>query len=136
MISRYADVIVLRHPQPGAMTQATQSCHCPIINAGDGDGEHPTQALLDVFTIREELGTVNGMTVGLLFFPFFYRLGNGVTIGRFRDDKNSVTDSATKQRSQTVTRHSPLSQTLQPSSGNSLQSAFCNELPLLGSRLD
>lgn len=35
-----------------------------MINAGDGVGEHPTQALLDVFTIREELGTVNGMTVG------------------------------------------------------------------------
>ena len=36
----------------------------PVINAGDGIGEHPTQALLDVFTIREEIGTVNGLTVG------------------------------------------------------------------------
>lgn len=43
---------------------ASRHCRKPVINAGDGVGEHPTQALLDVFTIREELGTVNGMTVG------------------------------------------------------------------------
>lgn len=42
---------------------ASRHCRKPVINAGDGVGEHPTQALLDVFTIREELGTVNGMTV-------------------------------------------------------------------------
>lgn len=42
---------------------ASSHCRKPVINAGDGVGEHPTQALLDVFTIREELGTVNGMTV-------------------------------------------------------------------------
>ena len=40
----------------------------PLINAGDGVGEHPTQALLDVFTIREEIGTVNNITVRLLKF--------------------------------------------------------------------
>ena len=40
--------------------------HKPVINAGDGIGEHPTQALLDVFTIREEIGTVNGLTVRAL----------------------------------------------------------------------
>ena len=42
---------------------AAKHCRKPVINAGDGVGEHPTQALLDIFTIREELGTVNGMTV-------------------------------------------------------------------------
>lgn len=42
---------------------AARHCRKPVINAGDGVGEHPTQALLDIFTIREELGTVNGMTV-------------------------------------------------------------------------
>lgn len=42
---------------------AAKHCRRPVINAGDGVGEHPTQALLDIFTIREELGTVNGMTV-------------------------------------------------------------------------
>ena len=54
---------MLRHPQPGAMTQAAEHCHCPIISGGDGDREHATQALLDVFAIREELDTVNDVTV-------------------------------------------------------------------------
>ena len=43
--------------------------HKPVINAGDGIGEHPTQALLDVYTIREEIGTVNGLTVSLPLNP-------------------------------------------------------------------
>ncbi|XP_076129515.1 multifunctional protein CAD isoform X1 [Alosa pseudoharengus] len=65
-MSCYADVIVLRHPTPGAVETAAKFCRKPVINAGDGVGEHPTQALLDVFTIREELGTVNGMTITMV----------------------------------------------------------------------
>uniref|UniRef100_A0A3Q2T4G5 Multifunctional protein CAD n=1 Tax=Fundulus heteroclitus TaxID=8078 RepID=A0A3Q2T4G5_FUNHE len=62
----YADVVVLRHPTPGAVETASRHCRKPVINAGDGVGEHPTQALLDIFTIREELGTVNGMTITMV----------------------------------------------------------------------
>ncbi len=62
----YADVIVLRHPETGAAAIAAQAARKPIINAGDGIGEHPTQALLDLFTIRQELGTVDGLTVTML----------------------------------------------------------------------
>ncbi len=62
----YADVIVLRHPEVGASTLAAKYAKKPIINAGDGIGEHPTQALLDMFTILEELGEVNGITVTML----------------------------------------------------------------------
>ncbi|XP_030626460.1 multifunctional protein CAD isoform X2 [Chanos chanos] len=65
-MSCYADVLVLRHPTPGAVELAAKHCRKPVINAGDGVGEHPTQALLDVFTIREELGTVNGMTITMV----------------------------------------------------------------------
>ncbi|KAI5627787.1 CAD protein [Silurus asotus] len=65
-MSCYADVIVLRHPVPGAVEKAAKHCRRPVINAGDGVGEHPTQALLDIFTIREELGTVNGMTITMV----------------------------------------------------------------------
>jgi len=43
--------------------RAASFCRKPLINAGDGIGEHPTQALLDIFTIREEIGTVNGLTI-------------------------------------------------------------------------
>src|SRR3989304_822091 len=62
----YADVIVLRHPEVGASALAAQYARKPIINAGDGVGEHPTQALLDLFTIIEELGTAEGLTVTML----------------------------------------------------------------------
>ncbi len=62
----YADVIVLRHPEMGASALAAQYARKPIINAGDGVGEHPTQALLDLFTIVEELGQVNGLTITML----------------------------------------------------------------------
>ncbi|PFH49641.1 hypothetical protein AMATHDRAFT_62764 [Amanita thiersii Skay4041] len=62
----YADGIVLRHPDVGSAQLAAKFSPVPIVNAGDGIGEHPTQALLDVYTIRSELGTVNGRTVTLL----------------------------------------------------------------------
>ncbi|KAL9886382.1 carbamoyl-phosphate synthetase 2, aspartate transcarbamylase, and dihydroorotase rudimentary isoform 1-T3 [Glossina fuscipes fuscipes] len=62
----YSDVLVLRHPEPGAVRRAAQHSRKPVINAGDGVGEHPTQALLDVFTIREEFGTVNGRTITMV----------------------------------------------------------------------
>lgn len=62
----YADVIVLRHPEVGASATAARYARKPIINAGDGVGEHPTQALLDLFTIVEELGEVDGLTVTML----------------------------------------------------------------------
>lgn len=62
----YADVIVLRHPEQGAARIAADAARKPIINAGDGPGEHPTQALLDLFTIREELGRLDGLTITML----------------------------------------------------------------------
>jgi aspartate carbamoyltransferase len=62
----YADVIVLRHPEVGASERAAKYARKPIINAGDGIGEHPTQALLDLFTVYEELGEPDGLTVTML----------------------------------------------------------------------
>ncbi len=64
----YADVIVLRHPETGSAAIAAKAAHKPVINAGDGTGEHPTQALLDLFTIFEELGVgvVDGLTITML----------------------------------------------------------------------
>ena len=63
VMSSYADVVVLRHPEAGAADRASSVCRRPLINAGDGTGQHPSQALLDVYTIREEIGTVNNLTV-------------------------------------------------------------------------
>lgn len=66
VLEQYADVIVLRHPEEGAALEAASAATVPIINAGDGTGEHPTQALLDLFTIREELGQIDGLTVAMI----------------------------------------------------------------------
>lgn len=62
----YADVIVIRHPEVGSAALAAQYAGKPVINAGDGPGEHPTQALLDMFAIREELGRVDNLIVTML----------------------------------------------------------------------
>jgi aspartate carbamoyltransferase catalytic subunit len=62
----YADVIVLRHPETGSAALAARYAHKPVINAGDGTGEHPTQALLDLYTIQAELGRLDGLTVTML----------------------------------------------------------------------
>jgi hypothetical protein len=59
----YADVMVLRHPVMGSAATAAAAVRIPVLNAGDGVGEHPTQALLDLYTIRSELGTLEGLTV-------------------------------------------------------------------------
>ncbi len=62
----YADVIVIRHPEVGSAELAAKYARKPIINGGDGIGEHPTQALLDLFTIMEELEQVDGLTVTMV----------------------------------------------------------------------
>jgi aspartate carbamoyltransferase catalytic subunit len=65
-LEAYADVIVLRHHEVGSAALAAKYARKPIINAGDGIGEHPTQALLDLYTILQERGRVGGLTVTML----------------------------------------------------------------------
>lgn len=65
-LEQYSDVIVLRHPETGSASIAAAAADVPVINAGDGVGEHPTQALLDLFTIKEELGTLDGLHVAMV----------------------------------------------------------------------
>jgi aspartate carbamoyltransferase catalytic subunit len=60
------DAIVIRHPASGAPHLLARYVSCPIVNAGDGTHEHPTQALLDLFTIREKKGRIAGLTVAIL----------------------------------------------------------------------
>jgi aspartate carbamoyltransferase catalytic subunit len=62
MLEFYADVIVMRHFQQGAPAEAARWSSVPIINAGDGWGEHPTQVLTDLYTILKEVGTIDGLT--------------------------------------------------------------------------
>jgi len=60
------DIIVVRHSEPGFAAKAAQICRAPVINAGDGYNEHPTQALLDVYTIWRSFGRIDGVTVGMM----------------------------------------------------------------------
>ena len=66
IVEGYADAIVIRHYEQGAAHRAAAVASVPILNAGDGPGEHPTQALLDLYTIRHELGRIDGLRIALV----------------------------------------------------------------------
>ena len=66
MLEFYGDVIVMRHPQIGSAAEAAEVATIPVINAGDGAGQHPTQALLDVYTIKKEIDKLDGIQVSLV----------------------------------------------------------------------
>ncbi len=65
IVSGYSDVLVIRHPVPGAAKAAALTADCPVINAGDGGHLHPTQTLTDLLTLKCEKGTLSGLTIGL-----------------------------------------------------------------------
>ena len=65
-VCQYADVIAMRHPQMGSAEKAAKVSTVPILNGGDGAGQHPTQALLDMLTIKTEKGKIDGMTMSLV----------------------------------------------------------------------
>jgi len=74
-VDGYVDVIVMRHPMKGAAQLAADNASHPVINGGDGTGQHPTQALLDLYTIRKEKGVLGGQTI-----TFLGDLKNGRTV--------------------------------------------------------
>ncbi len=65
-VENYCDCIIIRHSMEGAAKMASRFAKIPIINAGSGSGEHPTQALLDLLTIKEEIGTLDGINIGIM----------------------------------------------------------------------
>ena len=65
-VENYADVIAIRHPLEGAARLAAEFAKVPIINGGSGAEEHPTQALLDLYTILKEKGTIDGLKIALV----------------------------------------------------------------------
>jgi len=66
VVENYADVIALRHPLEGAARLAAEFAQVPIINSGSGAEEHPTQALLDMYTMKKELGQIDGLNIALV----------------------------------------------------------------------
>jgi aspartate carbamoyltransferase catalytic subunit len=65
-VNNYCDVIAMRHNKDGAAALAAKFSKIPIINAGSGSGEHPTQAMLDLLAIRQEFGKIDGLNIGLI----------------------------------------------------------------------
>jgi aspartate carbamoyltransferase catalytic subunit len=82
----YADVLVIRHPREGAARAAAEVTSIPVINAGDGANQHPTQTLLDLFTLRKEKGRIEGLKVGFLGDLKFGRAVRSLisTLARFK----------------------------------------------------
>ncbi len=70
VLSGYSDVIVMRHPEPGSVAEFAQASRVPVINGGDGSNEHPSQALLDLYTMRQELQaqdrSLDGLRIALI----------------------------------------------------------------------
>ena len=65
VVESYADIIAMRHPKEGAPTVAALNASIPVINAGDGGHNHPTQTLTDLITIKRELGRLDNLTIGM-----------------------------------------------------------------------
>ena len=66
ILNGYADLIVIRHFEVGAAQRAAAVSRVPVINAGDGVGQHPTQALLDLYTIQKEIGSIDGLQIAMV----------------------------------------------------------------------
>ena len=73
IVGNYADVIVLRHPEAGAAERAASVSKVSIINAGDGTGQHPTQAFLDLYTIQREIGRTDNFIIAFVGNLRYYR---------------------------------------------------------------
>ncbi len=66
VISQMVDVIAMRHPEKGSVAELATGSDVPVLNAGDGSGDHPTQGLLDLYTIWKHFGGLDGLTVGMV----------------------------------------------------------------------
>lgn len=66
IMDSYADVLIIRHPEAGAASEAAKVAEIPVINAGDGTNQHPTQTMLDLYTMQKVAGKLDGITVALM----------------------------------------------------------------------
>lgn len=73
IVDNYADVIILRHPEAGAAERAAAVSEVPVVNAGDGTGQHPTQAFLDLYTIQREIGRTDDVHIAFVGNLKYYR---------------------------------------------------------------
>jgi aspartate carbamoyltransferase catalytic subunit len=120
MVESYSDAIVLRHPQEGAARMASEFSNVPIINAGDGAGQHPTQTLLDLFTIKTELGEIKGKNIALVGDLKYGRTAHSLSyaIALFGGNLSFVAPELLQMPMEVIDRVSELG--IKPVSSNSL----------------
>ena len=66
VITGYSDLIAIRHPSEGAARLSSENSKVPVINAGDGSNQHPTQTLLDLYTIKREIGHIENLKIAFI----------------------------------------------------------------------
>ena len=95
VVNYYADVIILRHPEAGASERAAAVSDVPVINAGDGAGQHPTQALLDLYTIERELGQIDGVHMAIVGDLRYGRAARSIAylLSKFKDVRLTLVSS-------------------------------------------
>lgn len=89
ILESYTDAIVIRHPESGSAKRAADSVGIPILNAGDGTNQHPTQTLLDLLTIQEKLGRLEKLKIAFVGDPLHYRVFHGQisALSKYKDNK-------------------------------------------------
>ncbi len=89
IVDNYSDIIILRHPEAGAAERAASVSEVPVINAGDGTGQHPTQAFLDLYTIQRELGRTDDLHIAVVGNLKYYRSARSLAylLGKFKNIK-------------------------------------------------
>ncbi len=91
VVNHYADAIIIRHPETGMAERAAAVSKVAIINAGDGAGQHPTQALLDLYTIEREFGKVDGIHVAMVGDMRYYRSARSLSYLLGKYDNVTIT---------------------------------------------
>ena len=104
MVAGYADAVVLRHPQEGSARLASENSEVPLINGGDGAGQHPTQTLLDLFTIREEHNEFENLNIMLVGDLRYGRTAHSLShaLARFNVNLTLVSPEALKMPKEIV----------------------------------
>lgn len=95
VLNYYADVVVIRHPESGASERAASVSNIPVINAGDGAGQHPTQALLDLYTIQRERQAIDGTHMAIVGDLKYGRAARSIAylLGKYKDIHLSLVSS-------------------------------------------
>lgn len=90
IMESYADVLIIRHPQIGSAKEAADLAEIPVINAGDGPNQHPTQTMLDLYTIFKQFGRLNDLKIALVGNQKHYRTMHALSVALFKFSNNKI----------------------------------------------